>query len=160
MLPTITERTCPVCKELKHIKDYHNNKARYDGHDPYCKTCKTQKIKDYRQTPEGKKVARRAAIKWQQSNKEHINAYQTEYRLKNKIKAVKYLGDCCKICKLSFPYAVYDFHHRNPLEKDFHPAAILARNWEFIQRELDKCDLLCANCHRIVHHGDNNDNSF
>ena len=154
----LMERVCPNCNKLKQIEDYHKNKARIDGHDSYCKTCKKQKIKEYRQTPQGKKIARKAAIKWQQSNKDYTNAYQTEYCLKNKTKAIEYLGGCCNICKLSFLYVIYDFHHRNPIEKDFHPAAMFTRSWKTIQKELDKCDLLCANCHRVVHHGDKNDN--
>ena len=45
-----------------------------------------------------------------------------------------------------------EFHHLNPNEKDF---IISDRNlildWNIIKKELDKCELVCANCHREIH---------
>lgn len=49
-----------------------------------------------------------------------------------------------------------DFHHRDPQEKDFEIAKArdysLKKDGEKLKRELDKCDLLCSNCHRELHH--------
>ena len=70
-------------------------------------------------------------------------------RRENKIKAVEYLGDHCADCKNEFPYYVYDFHHTDPTIKDFEISHIMGRKWENIVPELNKCVLLCANCHRI-----------
>lgn len=70
-----------------------------------------------------------------------------------KKKAVEYLGGKCMKCGGEFPVYVYDFHHRDPLEKDKGLARLMSSRWEKIKVELDKCDLLCANCHRIEHHG-------
>ena len=48
-----------------------------------------------------------------------------------------------------------DLHHINPQEKDIDMFKFLKRtkcfNLEKIKEELDKCILLCANCHREVH---------
>lgn len=72
-----------------------------------------------------------------------------------KKKAVEYKGNKCACCGNTFPYSVYDFHHLNSEEKDFslgdkHSTV----KWELVKQEIDKCILLCANCHRIVHSGD------
>lgn len=74
-------------------------------------------------------------------------------RKKVKKLAVEYKGSKCYDCGLESPYPeVYDFHHLDPSEKDF---AISrnghTRSWEATKGELDKCVMLCANCHRIRH---------
>lgn len=71
-------------------------------------------------------------------------------RIAAKQKAVEYLGNCCFDCKKQYPLSVYDFHHLDPKEKEFHIGD--KRTWgESLQKELAKCVLLCANCHRIRH---------
>lgn len=66
-------------------------------------------------------------------------------------KAVEILGGRCLKCKESYPVEVYDLHHREKSEKSFAMGnAICSFKWETIEEELRKCDLLCANCHRIV----------
>ncbi len=82
-------------------------------------------------------------------------------RRKVKQKAVEYCGRECADCGLESDIAsLYDFHHKDPEEKDF---AISARghcrSWAKVQEELDKCVMLCANCHRIRHHNENIQNN-
>ena len=46
------------------------------------------------------------------------------------------------------------FHHLDPAQKDFGLSVRgLTRSWEKMRAELDKCVLLCANCHSEVHDG-------
>jgi hypothetical protein len=67
-----------------------------------------------------------------------------------KRKAVAYLGNKCVRCGLETNHVeIYDFHHKDPSKKDF----TVSKNrlaFDTIKPELDKCELLCANCHRIV----------
>ena len=75
-----------------------------------------------------------------------------------KEKAVAYLCGKCIDCGLQSEYAeVYDFHHRNPEEKSMGVTKMIraSKRWEAIREELDKCVLLCANCHRIRHAKEN-----
>lgn len=46
-----------------------------------------------------------------------------------------------------------DFHHLNPNEKDFNISDrnLPTSDWPRIKNELDKCILVCANCHREIH---------
>jgi hypothetical protein len=43
------------------------------------------------------------------------------------------------------------FHHRNPKDKDFNISGNHGRSWSKIEAELDKCDLMCHNCHNELH---------
>lgn len=44
-----------------------------------------------------------------------------------------------------------EFHHLNPLEKDEQPSKMIGKEWEDLKKEIDKCILLCSNCHREEH---------
>lgn len=68
---------------------------------------------------------------------------------------VNYKGSYCEICNIkSNFYNIYDFHHKDPLEKEFNITKYInTRINEKIRLELDKCHLLCSNCHREVHGG-------
>lgn len=67
-------------------------------------------------------------------------------------KALAYKGGKCRICGYDRCPNALEFHHVEMLTKEF---AISARmtSWEAIKAELDKTELLCANCHREVHDG-------
>ena len=44
-----------------------------------------------------------------------------------------------------------DFHHINPEDKIYDVKVLMTRRWELIKEEIDKCILLCSNCHRELH---------
>lgn len=99
---------------------------------------------------------------YRQRNKEKLSAQgliNLRIRRKNnKEKAVAYFGNVCKHCKLETSHlCVYDFHHLDMSEKEADPGSLLHYSWDRIKKELDKCIMLCANCHRIEHEKDNND---
>jgi hypothetical protein len=80
----------------------------------------------------------------------------SDFRKRRKLQAVEYKGGHCQICGYSKSYYSMIFHHRDPKKKDFGLSYHMARNpknWESIKKELDKCVLLCANCHGEVHQG-------
>ena len=74
-----------------------------------------------------------------------------EYRRKKKLWAIDYLGGKCKICGYDKCASALEFHHRNPEEKEFSISKYQNSTYERLKKELDKCDLLCANCHREQH---------
>jgi transposase len=114
---------CPKCKEEKPLTDFYKRNGR-SGVCGYCKKC---------------------------GNKYHSN------RVKEvKIKMIKYKGGACENekCKLKLEdahYAVFHFHHLNPKEKDQNFDHIKFQKWEYIMKELDKCIMLCSNCHIMEH---------
>ena len=89
------------------------------------------------------------------ANKEAKQQYIQEYQMRKKIKGVEYLGGKCMHCGFDHPSAL-QFHHRDPSQKIFNVTSkelSMPRKypWEAVRTELDKCDLLCANCHFLEH---------
>ena len=65
-----------------------------------------------------------------------------------------YKGGKCTICGYSRSLEALDFHHLDRSKKGFGISEHgLTKSWDKIKEELDKCVLICANCHREVHAG-------
>ena len=79
------------------------------------------------------------------------NEYTQERFKRRKEEAIAYLGGRCVDCGDAFHPSVFEFHHRDPSKKDLTGSQIKRGAWTRVRLELDKCDLLCANCHRIRH---------
>ena len=72
----------------------------------------------------------------------------------NKHKAILYKGSKCARCSIEYDThnaCIFDFHHLDPKGKDFNPGEKMGLSWNNIKTEIDKCVLLCANCHRLTH---------
>ncbi len=79
---------------------------------------------------------------------------QTSVRQKAlKRKAVEYKGGCCHFCKYDKYQGALEFHHIDPSKKDFTLAHAKLTSFEKVKNELDKCILICSNCHRELHAG-------
>src|SRR5262245_48971150 len=66
--------------------------------------------------------------------------------------AISYLGGVCQRCGYFRCTEALEFHHRDSSRKDFGISSKgYTRSWAKVREELDKCDLLCANCHRERH---------
>lgn len=118
---TSNEKYCTICNKVKNLDEFYSSN---DGNKigAYCKICS--------------------------------NNYHTERVKKVKLKMINYKGSCCEHCNLSINdshYAVFDFHHNDPKTKDPNFSKLKYQKWEVIKNELDKCILLCANCHRLEH---------
>lgn len=63
-------------------------------------------------------------------------------------------GLSCSICGENHP-ATLDFHHNDPTEKDLAVGTMVANRLSKrrILKEIEKCSVLCANCHRKQHWG-------
>ena len=117
-------KICTSCKEEKPLSDFYQQKDRKNG-TSNCRQC--------------------------------FNKYCTERWIDRKIEAIKYLGGSCTDCKISYPetpYPVFDFHHLDPSEKESDWTKLRKKSWDKVTKELDKCVLLCSNCHRLRHHNE------
>ena len=112
---------------------------------PTCRKCKDQLVFDSNWIPSY------ASVPIYLCNLCH-NAYKVNCKTINKQRAIEYLGGECTDCGEVYIQDVYDFHHRDPTQKDMQPNRMFRLKWEKIKPELDKCDLLCANCHRKRHY--------
>ena len=87
-----------------------------------------------------------------EEHKRRVAVNVTALRKRRKLEAVKYLGGKCVRCGYNRNVAALVFHHPDPSQKEFAISAKgLTRSWEKVKLELDKCILLCANCHAEVH---------
>jgi hypothetical protein len=69
-----------------------------------------------------------------------------------KSKCIEYKGGSCQECGYNKCDSALEFHHLNPKEKDFTISHIKLTNFgDKVKKELDKCILVCANCHREIH---------
>ena len=69
-----------------------------------------------------------------------------------KQKCVEYKGGKCENCGYSKCVGALEFHHLDQKEKDFSISHVKSYTFDdVIKKELDKCILLCANCHREEH---------
>lgn len=107
--------------------------------------------------------------KWKEYNDVSISEEKKEKRLNcirrlkkgygqsHKRELILRKGGKCHLCGISYNGkngAIFDFHHVNPKEKDFNISARLRDNSyipQDIYDEIDKCVLLCSNCHRQLH---------
>ena len=118
----------------------------------WCSQCSsesaTEKAKIKRQL-HGDKVRKEDRERYRK-NREKIRLQADKRRKTFKQKCVDYLGSECNKCGYKKSLAALDFHHRNGDGKNIHITRGTV-NWKEIKAELDKCDLLCANCHRESH---------
>jgi len=75
-----------------------------------------------------------------------------ERRFAVKVKIVAVLGGKCVDCGYGRCLAAMHVHHLDAADKEFNLSGAHARSWASIEAELQKCVLLCANCHATRHH--------
>lgn len=77
--------------------------------------------------------------------------------LERKKELVKIKGEKCSICGYNKSYAALTFHHRDPSVKEIRLdiRGLSNRKWSRILEEVEKCDLVCFNCHMEIHWGEN-----
>ena len=85
-----------------------------------------------------------------------MNSKDKEYvfRWGRKLKAVRYKGGKCQACNESLEDNIWnaEFHHINPSEKEWNPSEIFQqKEWSVVKNEINKCKLLCKNCHGKLH---------
>lgn len=134
---TITPtKICRVCKVEKTVTEYHPNKSCSLGVIGTCRDCCKHRLKQ-----------------WHLDRREIRQKTANERNHSRKAKAVEVFGNKCHDCKQTYPQCVYQFHHLDPTQKDVNPSYAMAGSEETMWKELQKCVMLCANCHMIRHHG-------
>lgn len=135
------------CLKCSPFKVFNRKKLHLDQSleekDKFCKVCKQSKPID----------------KFYQS-KNKIHTYCADchnqlicHRMKSfKILCVEYKGGKCEKCEYNKCINALEFHHVESEEKEFQISYAKRKKFdESIKKELDKCLLLCSNCHREVH---------
>lgn len=82
--------------------------------------------------------------------KKSISKNVIEWRKRKKIELIEYKGGGCEVCGYNKTIRSLDFHHKDPNMKDF---TISGKSYSFerLKNEVDKCILVCSNCHGEIH---------
>ena len=129
-------KQCSKCKTPKPRGDFYSNKATKGRLASWCKVCTNA-----------------CALNGYKENKEQYLIRSKKSYSKKKVHYKDYKkGLKCQECGESRTPCLV-FHHRNPDEKEFDiGASIGSKSMECIMKEIAKCDVLCANCHCILHY--------
>jgi hypothetical protein len=132
------KKICNTCKEEKCNEEFNKNKTRKDGLQTICKTCSRKRSKKFYQ--DNVDSQRRTIYKQKKDRKKESRQKINEYL------------SChpCIDCK-NDNIIVLEFDHRDRAKKHKAISEMLASgySWKKIKTEIDKCDVRCANCHRI-----------
>lgn len=132
------KKICSKCKEEKELCEFNKNKTRKDGLQTFCKICGQKHSKNY-----------------YENNNDKMKTQIHEARKKRKEVIIKYVYDYlinhpCIDCGETNPL-VLEFDHRDGVDKICNITELVANgnNIDKINEEIKKCDVRCANCHRI-----------
>ncbi len=125
-------KICKKCDDEFEYKFFSKNRRRKDGHQDWCKACiKIRDAAQYEKHPE--KFA-----KWSKSRRIEVRQKVFEYLLSH---------PCIECGERNI--IVLEFDHRTQTTKRFDVmSATHGHSWKTIKTEIDKCDVVCANCHK------------
>lgn len=126
-------KLCNKCGEIKPISDFGKNKSKKDGLQAYCKEC--TKIYRHNHYIKNREVYIEQAKRRKEQGRMDLNNYKSKL--------------VCSKCGED-RWWVLDFHHTNPDEKEG-SISNLIDSPNKLEKELEKCIVLCSNCHRDLH---------
>jgi hypothetical protein len=137
-------KVCNNCKENKDLIEFGVRSKHVDQLNSWCKSC-----------------VRDRSRKWYKGNKEKANKKSSKGNQERRdwFNSIKEQFQCVK-CEEKYT-ACLDFHHIDPKTKSFTIASSvngLKESKEKILEEINKCVVLCSNCHRKFHHMEKHDN--
>lgn len=145
--------TCTKCQKEKPKSAFHKRKNRKKGISSHCKECKRKEYnswlvenqekrrEDHKQWVKNNPI--RARKNWSNSDRQRREELRLWFmKLKNKP---------CQDCKQNFHPFAMDFDHRDTDKKINNVSTMVGRRFskENILKEIAKCDLVCAVCHRM-----------
>ena len=104
------------------------------------KTCKIHGLSEFAYRKDGRYRCKKCAVDSVQKRRDKI-----------KIMAVEYKGGKCENCGYDKYIGALEFHHKDGNKEFGIGAKGYTRSWESVKEELDKCSLLCSNCHKEEH---------
>ena len=130
-------KKCAHCGIVKNIREFTRKKSSKDGFNSSCKICTREIVRKH----------------YYKNRKYYINKSK-----KTKLKFNKYIWELkkdkgCYLCNNKNPYLL-DFHHIKKREKKYTISKIVT--YKRLALEIDKCILLCRNCHAEFHYYTNN----
>lgn len=132
----VKTKRCTSCGGF--ISNDKNNKCKK------CNKIKNSKHHKFKKTKKGNYIYP-FSDKWE-------NVDQKRNHTRRKLWSIEYKGGKCHVCGYSKCVGALEFHHIEPEYKKFAISSTSGNISErVLKKELDKCVLLCSNCHREVH---------
>lgn len=146
-------KKCNICGITKPVSEYFKYRNNLRGG---CKACNYKKSHEIRKAKTPEERSKHWKTFWSKKENRDKKYKATKDRYKRaKIMAVEYLGGCCSVCGYKKCIEALEFHHISPAlkERSRGQAAVDRRlSFNSNKKELDKCVLLCSNCHREKHY--------
>lgn len=141
-------KRCIKCGELKALTNFHKDSHKEDGYQIYCKECRLTLVKNWRL---GKSIINKPLTNYLsplRSNRQYV--------LNDKLTKGK-----CSRCGYDKNIKALHYHHVDSSTKKFR-LSDLTSDWTIkeVQEEIDKCILVCANCHTELHDLTNNKSPY
>ena len=138
-----TDVTVRVCKLEKDENEFYWKNKSKGKKQLECKDCTKKMVANHYSN--NKEYYGTKTRFHKKSKRDWFNEYKTTLK--------------CNVCGENHP-AVLDFHHNDPNQKEGEVTTIVSRNWSLdrIKEEINKCTVLCSNCHRKLHWGEKNNN--
>lgn len=130
-------KRCAMCEEFLPLDEFYVIDKRTGKRISYCKSCKSEYNRRWYQENREKQIAdaRRNNLRYIRENQEFVNA----------VKDVP-----CADCGGHFPPICLDFDHvRGEKLANVSELVRRANSLDAIRAEMEKCDIVCSNCHRI-----------
>jgi hypothetical protein len=145
----IAIRICESCGKPFPLRQVIDGKLRYFYNRRFCTDCSPLGAHNAsKYAPSSDPQTRR--LRRRRRRTQSFLRYQRKRRRERKTALIEERGGRCEDCGYSFCIAAFEFHHRDPRTKDF-GIGNFTGSTERLRQEAAKCDLLCANCHRIRH---------
>lgn len=143
-------KSCEACQSPFPAKTLIDGTIRSLYRRRFCLACSPFKAHNTSRTPPGVATPTELAEVRRQRRNASTYRYQKRQRKIAKAELVSMRGGQCESCGYHAVVAALEFHHRDASSKQFeigHSSVSRERRWA----EAEKCDLLCANCHRARH---------
>lgn len=131
-------KKCTICNKLKQFSEFNKKKTSKDGFQYHCRQCSKKEARQHYNENKSSYIDKN------ERNRETKKEWMSELKADLECQVCEESESCC-----------LDFHHRNPEEKDFVIAVAVNNCYskERILQEIEKCAVVCSNCHRKIHAG-------
>jgi hypothetical protein len=125
-------KTCSMCKVNKLVNEFNFRNTAARAYHSYCKEC-------------GKQLTR---LHYRNNKRQYLERNLRSYA-KRRALVINAKSQPCADCGVQYPYYVMDLDHREGVQKNFSLHSVQGATKEAVLREIEKCDVVCSNCHRV-----------
>lgn len=127
----LSPKVCCKCRALKLVEEFNFRNRSAGVRHRYCRDCGKNYTRSHYQRNKRQYIER--TLRSHARNREYLHQFKSRP---------------CADCGVQYPYYVMDFDHREGEEKLFEMNQVHLFSMGYIKREIEKCDVVCSNCHR------------